>query len=71
MSSNQESSLTKLRPGALKPGGYGVDVKHNSYARYLARKKSSVLRTTAAATTPVMGNKTRAYGMLGNVACNC
>ena len=40
----------------------GVSVKHDSYARYLARKKSSVLRTTAAVSTPVMGNKTRAYG---------
>ena len=28
-----------LRPGAMNPGGVGVDVKHNSYARYLARKK--------------------------------
>lgn len=28
-----------LRPGALAPGGTGVDVKHNSYARYLAKKK--------------------------------
>ena len=28
-----------LRPGAMNPGGKGVDVKHNSYARYLARKK--------------------------------
>ena len=28
-----------LRPGAMNPRGKGVDVKHNSYARYLARKK--------------------------------
>lgn len=26
-------------PGALTPGGTGVDVKHGSYSRYLARKK--------------------------------
>ena len=65
------STVTSLKPGGTSAPGSGVDVKHNSYARYLARKKSSVLRTTAAATTPVMGNKTRAYGMLGNVACNC
>jgi hypothetical protein len=26
-------------PGALSPGGIGVDVKHGSYDRYLARKK--------------------------------
>ena len=30
-------SLTRLRPGALSPGGAGVDIKHNSYNRYLAR----------------------------------
>jgi hypothetical protein len=26
-------------PGAMTPGGSGVDVKHGSYDRYLARKK--------------------------------
>tara|TARA_Y100000748_G_C15455434_1_gene472686 strand:+ start:324 stop:893 length:570 start_codon:yes stop_codon:yes gene_type:complete len=34
---------TSLRPGALGPGGSGVDVKHNSYARYLAKKKGGVI----------------------------
>ena len=33
-------TLTRLRPGALSPGGYGVDIKHNSYDRYLARIKA-------------------------------
>ena len=32
-------SITRLRPGALSPGGVGVDIKHNSYYRYLARIK--------------------------------
>jgi hypothetical protein len=32
-------TLTRLRPGALSPGGVGVDIKHNSYDRYLARLK--------------------------------
>ena len=32
-------TTTRLRPGALSPGGVGVDIKHNSYARYLARLK--------------------------------
>jgi len=32
-------SLTRCRPGALSPGGIGVDIKHNSYDRYLARLK--------------------------------
>jgi hypothetical protein len=34
---------TCLRPGALAPGGVGVDVKHNSYDRYLARKKQCLV----------------------------
>lgn len=33
---------TKLQPGSLSAGGTGVDVKHNSYDRYLARKKGKV-----------------------------
>lgn len=32
-------SYTWLRPGSTSPGGVGVDMKHNSYDRYLARKK--------------------------------
>jgi hypothetical protein len=32
-------TTTALRPGALTPRGSGVDIKHNSYARYLARIK--------------------------------
>jgi hypothetical protein len=32
-------TLTSSRPGAGNPGGSGVDVKHDSYARYLNRKK--------------------------------
>ena len=36
---------TSLKPGALCPGGVGVDVKHNSFARILARKKAENIRT--------------------------
>lgn len=32
-------TITRLRPGALSPGGVGVDIKHNSYYRYLDRLK--------------------------------
>ena len=35
-----KTTLTRHRPGASTPGGKGVDVKHNSYARYIARRKS-------------------------------
>ena len=36
---SSSGSITRLRPGSLRPGGKGVDVKHNSYDRYLARLK--------------------------------
>jgi hypothetical protein len=38
-----KSTITANRPGAMTPGGQGVDVKHGSYARYLARKKGNIL----------------------------
>ena len=36
---------TRHRPGASGAGGVGVDIKHNSYDRYLARKKAGNLKT--------------------------
>lgn len=35
--SSTKHTITRLRPGAGSPGGAGVDIKHNSYARYLRR----------------------------------
>jgi hypothetical protein len=44
-SSSTKSSITRLRPGAMSPGGVGCDIKHNSYDRYLNKLKGkSVLR---------------------------
>jgi len=37
--SSTKRTVTRLRPGALSPGGHGVDIKHNSYDRYLNRLK--------------------------------
>tara|TARA_Y100000389_G_scaffold157418_2_gene158538 strand:+ start:5698 stop:6456 length:759 start_codon:yes stop_codon:yes gene_type:complete len=37
------STITADRPGAMTPGGEGVDVKHGSYHRYLAKKKGCLL----------------------------
>lgn len=37
--SSLKRSLVRLRPGAMSPGGSGVDIKHNSYDRYLNRIK--------------------------------
>ena len=38
--SSTRRSLVRLRPGALVPGGTGVDIKHNSYERRLLRLKA-------------------------------
>ena len=45
----------------------GVDIKHNSYARYLGKKKSQYLKTEPESTPqiiPSMGNKTRKFGLI-------
>lgn len=66
-------SITSLKPGSLRPGGKGVDIKHNSYDRYLAKLKASKLKTqpnNTAATTAIQGNKTKKYGML-SLPRNC
>jgi hypothetical protein len=43
--SSTKHTIVRNRPGAMSPGGVGVDIKHNSYDRYLNRLKGkSVLR---------------------------
>jgi hypothetical protein len=37
--SSTRGTITRCRPGAGCPGGSGVDIKHNSYDRYLNRIK--------------------------------
>jgi len=70
-----QRTLTSMRPGAGAPAGTGVDIKHNSYARYLGRKKAINLRTqsnASAATVPIQGNKTQSYGLISQSQnCNC
>ena len=58
-------SLTRHRPGAQSAPGAGVDVKHGSYDRYLARLKGKkALRTEAREIeNPAYGNKRRYYGL--------
>lgn len=58
---------------SIKPN-YGIDIKHNSYDRYLAKKKSQYLKQDASKTIPpppnpnsawptYWGNKTMKYGI--------
>jgi len=64
------TTLTSDRPGAGTPGGSGVDVKHDSYARYLNRKKATNLKTKNTAVVPVAGNKTGTVNLVAN-SVNC
>ena len=69
------ASLTRERPGACAPGGVGVDIKHDSYARYLNRKKAGNLRTQplhTRAAKPLQGDKTYATNSVTtSIDCNC
>jgi hypothetical protein len=53
---------------------YGVDIKHNSYDRYLAKKKSTTLKTQNNQNSqpiPIQGNKTKYYSLTSqNNNCN-
>ena len=69
-----KSSITRMRPGSTSAPGSGVDIKHGSYARYLARLKGkSALRTQqrAAGVTTTHGNKRRKFGIVAYSAQNC
>lgn len=76
--SNGSSSLrgTKVRnrPGAMSPGGSGVDIKHNSYERYLNRikgkgllKKGNVQINDGQKMT---GGKDVKFGIVNNCVCS-
>ena len=65
-------TLTSDKPGAGTPGGAGVDVKHDSYARYLNRKKAMNMKTQTKniATKALYGNKTKQINILAS-SVNC
>lgn len=79
--SNSSRVWRKTGPGAMSPGGAGVDVKHNSYERYLNRIKgeSHVRRGKIPAdygkaitfnrAAPVYGGKTFKMGIV--TGCKC
>ena len=70
---NVPRQRTRMIPGKQSAIGTGVDIKHNSYARYLARKKASALKQSGNASTPEdpMPEEGNKYYKLGIVAgCN-
>jgi hypothetical protein len=78
--SSTRSSITRMRPGSMSAasttaqGSKGVDMKHGSYDRYLAKLKGKKpLRTqthlSTANVVPVQGNKTRMFGIAYSDSC--
>ena len=68
---NIPRNRTKAWPGHTSAPGAGVDVKHDSYARYLARKKASNLKTNKQNPLPApqQGNKQYAIGLIPGCVC--
>uniref|UniRef100_A0A6C0HH06 Uncharacterized protein n=1 Tax=viral metagenome TaxID=1070528 RepID=A0A6C0HH06_9ZZZZ len=74
--SSTRRTLTSLKPGSCAPGGKGVDIKHNSYDRYLNKLKGGTIaasQNTNVINNPNMlyGNKKRAYGIIAVNPANC
>jgi len=79
--SSTRGSITLMRPGSSSAasssniqGSKGVDMKHGSYDRYLAKLKGGkVLRTQSQLSTianvPEQGNKTRQFGVAYSDNC--
>ncbi len=71
--STTRSSVTRDRPGSQAPGGKGVDIKHGSYSRYLARLKGrGPLRTQrdTTLTSAIQGPTGQDIAMLARVYGN-
>lgn len=62
-------TITRLRPGALSPGGIGVDIKHNSYDRYLNRIKGKTVLQDKKANQNLNTRKILKSGLV--YGCDC
>ena len=62
------TSLTRMRPGSTSAPGKGVDIKHGSYDRYLARLKGKSVLRTAPETIP-NNNKSIKWGIAYSESC--
>jgi hypothetical protein len=62
------TSLTRMRPGSTSAAGKGVDIKHGSYDRYLARLKGKSVLRTAPETIP-NNQKSVKWGIAYSSSC--
>jgi hypothetical protein len=79
--SSTRHTQTRDRPGAMTPGGSGVDIKHNSYYRYMNRLKAKKdlrrgripktfgLPIPFSPAAPVYGGKTVKTSIVSGCAC--
>ena len=66
----QKHGATNASSNTSQKVNSGVDIKHNSYARYLAKKKGISLRTElSSAPRALMGNKTKYYSISTHELC--
>ena len=66
-----KTSITRMRPGSLSPGGEGLDIKHFSYDRYLNRLKAGNLKSGIPNPNikAIRGNKTVKFGLINGCRC--
>jgi hypothetical protein len=62
------TSLTRMRPGSTCAAGKGVDIKHGSYDRYLARLKGKSALRTSPETIP-NNQKSVKWGIAYSYSC--
>jgi len=72
--SSTRHTITRNRPGAMSPGGIGVDIKHNSYNRYLNKIKGKApLRrgviNSSNILSPIYGGKIVKTSIINRCAC--
>ena len=72
--SSAHCTRTSARPGACSAPGRGVDIKHGSYDRYLAKLKGRTVARPCAPQplpAPVRANKTQYYSVAGSSHSSC
>lgn len=80
--SSTRHTITRHRPGALSPGGEGVDIKHNYYGRYLNKLKEGPLKRQSVPSNfganipfdnanPVYGGKVMKLSIVNSRNCSC
>ena len=68
---NVPRRMTRMIPGRMSAPGSGVEKKHNSYDRYLAKKKRNNLISDNVVMEPNQGGKTRYFTIIRGSSNKC